>query len=93
VAAAQYTFTHKQYSSTVHIYTKTVQQYSTYLHKNSTQNTENGKYVIIRRKKIRRCEPRPVFASYALAFALHLRKKQGKTSVLFIYFHKLKHGM
>jgi hypothetical protein len=34
--AVQYTFAHKQYSSTVHIYTQTVQQYSTHLHTNST---------------------------------------------------------
>jgi len=27
------------------------------------------------------CGPCPVFASYTLAFALHLRKKHGKTSV------------
>ena len=27
------------------------------------------------------CWPCPVFASYTLAFALHLRKKHGKTSV------------
>jgi hypothetical protein len=43
--AAQYTFTHKQYtqySSTAHIYTQTIhtiQQYSTHLHTNSTHNT------------------------------------------------------
>jgi hypothetical protein len=36
VAAVQYTFTHKQYSSTVHIYTQTEQQYSTHLRTNST---------------------------------------------------------
>jgi hypothetical protein len=34
--AVQYTFTHKQYSCTVHIYTQTVQQYSTHLHTNRT---------------------------------------------------------
>ena len=27
------------------------------------------------------CRPRPVFASYTLAFALQLREKHGKTSV------------
>jgi hypothetical protein len=27
------------------------------------------------------CGPCPIFASYTLAFALHLRKKHGKTSV------------
>jgi len=27
------------------------------------------------------CRPCPVFASYTMAFALQLRKKQGKTSV------------
>jgi hypothetical protein len=28
------------------------------------------------------CGPCPVFASFTLAFALQLRKKQGKTSVM-----------
>ena len=31
------------------------------------------------------CRPCPVFASYTLAFALQLRKKQGKTSVTVQY--------
>jgi hypothetical protein len=57
------------------------QQYSTHLHINSTQNIENGTYITIKRKKIGKCGPCPVFASYTLAFALQLRKKQGKTSV------------
>ena len=58
-------------SSTVHIYAQTIHR--------TTQSTQ----------KIRRptqltnweeCGPCPVFASYTLAFALQLRKKQGKTS-------------
>jgi hypothetical protein len=57
------------------------QQYSTHLHTNSTQNTENGTYITIKRKKIGKGGPCPVFASYTLAFALQLRKKHGKTSV------------
>jgi hypothetical protein len=61
-------------SSTVHIYTQT-----------STQNTEDGTYIIITKKKIGKqigkCGPCPVLASYILAFALQLRKKHGKTSV------------
>jgi hypothetical protein len=51
------------------------------LYTNSTQNTEIGTYVTIKRKKIGKCGPCPVFASYTLAFALQLRKKHGKTSV------------
>jgi hypothetical protein len=53
------------------------QQYSTHLHTNSTQNIENGTYI----KKIGKCGPCPVFASYTLAFALQLRKKHGETPV------------
>jgi hypothetical protein len=82
--AVQYTFTHKQYSSTVHIHTQTVQPYSTHSHTNSTQNIKSGTYITIKRKKLgsaRKCGPCPVFASYILAFALQLRIKHGKTSV------------
>jgi hypothetical protein len=57
------------------------QQYSTHLHTNSTQNTENGTYITIKRKKCGKCRPDPVFASYTLAFALQLRKNHEKTSV------------
>jgi hypothetical protein len=38
-----------------------------------------AKYITI--KKIGKCGPCPVFASYTLTFALQLRKKHGKTSV------------
>jgi hypothetical protein len=53
-AAVQYTFTHKQYSSsTVHIYTQTVQQqYSTHLHTNNTQNDKKKKQYIEQHKNI-----------------------------------------
>jgi hypothetical protein len=51
------------------------------LHTNSTQNTENGTYITIKRKKLGKCGPCPFFASYTLAFAIQLRKKHGKTSV------------
>jgi hypothetical protein len=44
----------------------------TYTHKRYTQYRE---------RKIGKCGPCPVFASYTLAFALQLRKKHGKTSV------------
>jgi hypothetical protein len=58
------------------------QQHSTQLHTNSTQNTQNGTYITIkRRKKFGKCGPCPVFASYALAFTSQLRKKHGKPSV------------
>jgi hypothetical protein len=53
----------------------------THLHTNSTHNTQNGTYITIKRKKIWKCGPCPVIATYALAFALQLRKKQGETSV------------
>jgi hypothetical protein len=33
------------------------------------------------KKKIEKCGPCPVFASYTLTFTLQLRKKHGKTSV------------
>jgi hypothetical protein len=60
VAAAQYTFTHKQYA----------EYRERYIHNN-------------KKKKIGKCGPCPVFASYNLAFALQLRKKEKgrKTSV------------
>jgi hypothetical protein len=51
---------------------------STHLHINSTQNTQNGTYITIKRKN-GKCKPCPVFASYTLAFALQLRKKRGET--------------
>jgi hypothetical protein len=54
---------------------------STHLHANSTQYTENGTDITIKRKKQNCCEPCPVFGSYTLAFALQLKKKHGKTSV------------
>jgi hypothetical protein len=65
------------------------QQYSTHLHTNNPQNTEsrtcihNKKLNIHNNKKKKngKCWPCPVFASYTLAFAFELRKKQGKTSV------------
>jgi hypothetical protein len=56
-------------SSTVHIHVLT----------KSTQNTENGTYITI--KKIGKCGPCPVFVSYTLVFALQLRKNHGKISV------------
>jgi hypothetical protein len=48
-----------------------------------TQNTENGTYVTIKRKKEKfgKCGTCPVFASYILVFPLQLRKRHGKTSV------------
>jgi hypothetical protein len=52
-------------------YTFTHEQYTEY----RGRSTHNNK------KKIGKCGPYPVFASYTLAFALQLRKKHGKTSV------------
>ena len=60
-------------STTVHIYTQTIHrttqlQLTTHRTTKLTSNWEE-------------CGPCPVFGSYTLAFALHLRKKHGKTSV------------
>jgi hypothetical protein len=60
-------------------------QYNTHLHTNSTQNTEDGIYITITKKKMRsklgsagRTTSLPFIP---LAFALQLRKKHRKTSV------------
>jgi hypothetical protein len=53
-------------------YTFTHKQYTEYRERNIHNN---------KKKKIGKCGPCPVFASYTLAFALQLRKKHGKTSV------------
>jgi hypothetical protein len=58
------------------------QQYSTHLHTNSTQNTENGTDIRIKEKKIGKCGPCPVFASYTLAFTLQLRTNTEKPEKL-----------
>jgi hypothetical protein len=63
-------------SSTVHIYKHMIHrmtQNKQYIeqHKNFENNT----------KILEECGPCPELASYTLAFALQLRKKQGKTSV------------
>jgi hypothetical protein len=41
----------------------------------------NRQYTKYRERRIGKCWPCPVFASYTLAFALQLRKKHGKISV------------
>jgi hypothetical protein len=53
-------------------YTFTHKQYTEYRERNIHNNKQ---------KKIGKCGPCPVFASYTLAFALQLRKKHGETSV------------
>jgi hypothetical protein len=59
-------------SSPVHIYTK---QYTEYTERKIHNN---------KKKKIGKFGPCPVFGSYTLAFALQLRKKHGKTSVMVV---------
>jgi hypothetical protein len=64
---------------------------STHSHTNNTNDTENGTYITVKKlgtsitiKKFKtnlESMGRPVFASYALSFALRLRKKHGKPSV------------
>jgi hypothetical protein len=56
-------------SSIVHIYTQTVHR---------IERTEHISQ--LKKRKFGKCGTCPVFASYALAFTLQLRKKHGKTS-------------
>jgi len=77
-------------SSTVHIYTQTIQkttQLTTFVGKLSVIRTRSGQTKIndeLIAQKLwsnrEECGPCPVFASYALAFALKLREKHGKPS-------------
>jgi hypothetical protein len=63
-------------SSTVHIYTQTICR--------PTQlTTLVGRLPEIRTRSGQReeCRPCPIFVSYTMAFALQMRKKDGKTSV------------
>jgi hypothetical protein len=53
-------------------YTSTHKQYREYREWNINNN---------KKKKIRKCGPCPITASYTLALALQVRKKHGKTSV------------
>jgi hypothetical protein len=49
--------------------------YKQYTEQHKTNNTQNNT------KSLEECGPCPVFASYALAFALKLRKKHGTISL------------
>jgi hypothetical protein len=59
-------------SSTVHIYTQTIHR--------TTQSTQTIQ-ITMQLTNWEECGPCSVSASYALAFALQLREKHGKTSV------------
>jgi hypothetical protein len=55
---------------------------STHLHTNSTQNTENGTYITIKKiSNLGSAGRASSLTSYTLAFALQLGKKHGNTSV------------
>jgi hypothetical protein len=54
---------------------------STLLHTNNTYNNTNNNRTTQITTNVEECGPCPVFASFILAFALQLKKKQGKTSV------------
>jgi hypothetical protein len=54
---------------------------STHLHTNDTHNNTTNHRTTQITTNDKECGPCPVFASFTLAFALQLRKKQGKTSV------------
>jgi len=58
-------------SSTVDVYTRTI---------NRTTKSTRTIHGTTQLTNWEECEPCPIFASYTVAFALHLRKKQGKTS-------------
>jgi len=80
VAVVQYTYTHKQYRE-----------------RHKTNNTQNNtkihrpQKIIEQHKTWEECGPCPVFAGFTLAFALQLRKKHGKTSVIVvIHKHKMR---
>jgi len=62
-------------SSTVHIYTQTIHR-----------TTQNKQYIEQHKKNLEECSPCPVFASYTLVFALQLRKKHGKTRVIYVSY-------
>jgi hypothetical protein len=51
---------------------------SIYLHTNNTQNNTNNNRTTQITTNVEESGPCPVFASFALEFALQLRKKQGK---------------
>jgi hypothetical protein len=53
----------------------------TFTHKQYTEYREHNIHNNKNKKIFGKCGPCPVFASYTLAFALQLRKKQGKISV------------
>jgi hypothetical protein len=53
----------------------------TFTHKQYTEYRERNLHNNKKKKKIGKCGPCPVFASYTLAFALQLKNKHGKTSV------------
>jgi hypothetical protein len=50
----------------------------TLLHTNNTQNNTDNNRITQITTDVEECEPCPVFASFALAFALQLRKKARK---------------
>jgi hypothetical protein len=54
---------------------------STHLHTNNTQNNTNNNQTTKITTNVEECGLCLVFASFILAFALHLRKKHGETSV------------
>jgi len=62
---------------------------STHLHTNDTENNTTTEIQIT--TNVEECGPCPVLASFALAFALQLRKKHGKTSVRVINTTRVSH--
>jgi hypothetical protein len=54
---------------------------STHLQTNNRQNNTNSNQTTQKTTNVEECGPCSVFASFSLAFALQLRKKNGKPSV------------
>jgi uncharacterized protein HemX len=83
--------------STVHIYTQTIhrttkknkqyieqhkKQYIEQHKKTIHRTTQKKQYIEQHKNKLEQCGSCPVLVTYTLAFALQLRKKHGKTSVM-----------
>jgi Pyruvate/2-oxoacid:ferredoxin oxidoreductase delta subunit len=96
VAAVQYsTVQTVQYSTHLHtnriqndkkqsIY-RTTQKTIIEQHRKTIHRTTQKQYIEQPKNKLEQCGPCPVLVIYALAFALQLREKHGKTSVSFAY--------
>jgi hypothetical protein len=90
VAVVQYTYTHKHY---VEQHKKYIEQHKEYIEQHKEYIEQHKKYIeqhkkyIEQHKKWEESGSCPLIAGFALAFALQLREKHGKTSVR-VVIHK-----